>query len=422
MFENKLAISGGVPVRNKTWPLMYPGGTMYGEEEVEAAVKVLRAQSPFRHYGVNLQHQVDEFEKGMCEFLENKYSLAVASGSTAITVALAALGVGPGTEVILPALMWVSDVNSVILLRAVPVLCEVNDTWNMDPWHLEKCITPRTKAIVAVHMGGSAADMDAICKVAKKYNIPVLEDCSQAAGCTIKGRQVGSFGDIATFSLQYNKNFTTGEGGMISTNNENLYRACTCFQDVGFERDTNGISKPLNSPFESFGIGCRMDEIRGAVGLAQLRKLPTICNLMRGHQQKIKSQLSDIKGIKWRKLVDPDGDSGASLGWIHEDAETAKKFKAAMNAEGIPVNTPPGGIHQYRYMTNLMSKTPFTTAGCPWSCTFNKDSNMNYSPDMLPQSNDILDRSLVLSMPPIMTEEDENDVVKAFRKVVDILL
>ena len=173
--------------------------------------------------------------KNQCPFVSgNKYSLGVASGSTALTVALAALGVGPGTEVILPSLLWISDVNSVVLLRGIPIFCDIDKTWNMDPDHLEKCITKRTKAIVAIHIGETPRDMERICEIGAKYNIPVLEDCSQAAGASINGKQVGSFGDIATFSLQYNKNFTSGEGGMISTNSESLYKSCMCFQDVGF--------------------------------------------------------------------------------------------------------------------------------------------------------------------------------------------
>ena len=243
---NVMAISGGEAVRKKAWPDMWPGGTMYDEDEVNAAISVLKAQSPFRHYGFNLQHQVDAFEKAMADYMGVKYALGVSSGSTALMVALSALGAGPGTEIILPALEWISDVNAVVQLRAIPALCDINDTWNMDPDSLEKCITPRTRAIIAVHMAGTAADIEPICVIAKKNNIPVLEDCSQAAGTKINGKSVGSFGDIATFSFQYNKNITTGEGGMVATNSEDLYRKCISFHDVGFERDEDGISVPKN--------------------------------------------------------------------------------------------------------------------------------------------------------------------------------
>jgi 8-amino-3,8-dideoxy-alpha-D-manno-octulosonate transaminase len=396
---------------------MYPGGMLYDDEEVDAAVKVLKAQSPFRHYGIDLQHQVDRFEKAMAQFTGTKYALGVASGSTALTVALAALGIGPGKEVIIPGLMWISVVNSIVHLRAIPVLCEIDDTWNMNPQDLENCITERTSAIIAVHMAGTAADIISISNLAKEHNIPVLEDCSQASGASVNGKRVGSFGEIATFSLQYNKNITTGEGGMITTSNEELYRKCVSFQDVGFERDEDGISVPKNTPFESFGVGCRLDEIRGAIGLVQLRKLPETCKMMRGHQQNIKNALLKIPGIRWRRMIDAEGDSGYCLGWILENKNKVKPFLEAMQAEGIPVTTAPGGVHQYRYMTNLMSKIGVTTKGCPWTCPFNKESIVDFSTNTLPKSNDILDRSLMLTMPPLLTEQDEGDAVKAFKKV-----
>jgi dTDP-4-amino-4,6-dideoxygalactose transaminase len=420
--ESVLAINGGTPVRTKPWLDMYPGGMLYDEEEVNAAIKVLKAQSPFRHYGIDPQFQVDAFEREMAEFIGTKHALGVASGSTALTVALGALGIGPGTEVIIPALMWVSVVNAVVHLRGVPVLCDIDNTWNMDPNRLESCITPRTKAIVVIHMAGTVADIEPICAIAQKHSLPILEDCSQAAGASIKGKKVGSFADIAMFSLQYNKNFTCGEGGMITTSNEDLYRKCISFQDVGFERDEDGLSVPKNAPFESFGVGCRMDEIRGAVGLVQLKKLPKTCEMMRKHQKKIKNALSDITDIKWRRIVDPDGDSGFCLGWSFENALLTKSFIEAMRKEGIPVSNPPGGVHQYRYITTLMSKKPVTTEGCPWSCPFNSESNMQYTPDMMPKSNEILDKSVMLTMPPLLTEEDEEDVIKAFRKVINEML
>jgi 8-amino-3,8-dideoxy-alpha-D-manno-octulosonate transaminase len=301
--------------------------------------------------------------------------------------------------------------------RAIPVLCEIDDTWNMDPQDLENCITERTGAIVAIHMAGTAADIIPILNIAKKHGIPVLEDCSQASGASVNGRMVGSFGEIATFSLQYNKNFTTGEGGIITTSNEVLHRKCVSFQDVGFERDEDGISVPKGTPFVSFGVGCRLDEIRGAIGLVQLHKLPETCKKMRRHQQNIRNSLLHPPGIRWRRLIDAEGDSGYCLGWILENKQKVKPFLEAMRKEGIPVTSAPGGVHQYRHMTNLLSKIGVTTKECPWTCPFNKDSIADFSSNTLPISNDILDRSMMLTMPPLLTQQDEEDVIKAFQKV-----
>jgi dTDP-4-amino-4,6-dideoxygalactose transaminase len=164
-----------------------------------------------------------------------------------------------------------------------------------------------------------------------------------------------------------------------------------------------------------------MDEIRGAIGLVQLRKVPKLCSTMRQHQQNIKSALLDIPQMQWRKIIDPEGDTGFCLGWTFDDKKNVKKFIEAMQHEGIPVITLPTGVHQYRYMTNLLNKIAVTTQGCPWSCPFNKESNTNYSADMLPQSNDIFDRSMMLTMPPLLTEEDEKDAITAIRKVAGFL-
>lgn len=417
-----LAKDGGTPIRTKPWPPMFPGGTAYGEEELQAVRAVVEAQAPFRFYALNPQHQVDQLEKEYREYLGMEHALAVGSGSAALLVALAALDVGPGTEVILPGFMWISDVNAVVLLRAVPVLSEVNDTLNMDPEDLERLINPHTKAIVAVHMAGSAADMDGILEVANRRGIPVLEDCSQAAGTSIGGRQIGSMGAISAVSLQFNKNFTSGEGGLIATSDNDLYRRSTCFHDVGYERDVDGISKPLGSPFETFGFGTRMDELRGAVGVAQLRKLPQIVAAMRGHQQRVRSEVDGTCGAQFRRLVDPEGDSGAYFVWFNEDIETAVKFREALSAEGIAASGVHGGIHQYRYMTNLLTKGAVTTHGCPWSCPFNMGCHMDYRDDMLPHTNDLLDRASMVPIPPIMTEEDEEDLIRAFRKVAGVML
>jgi len=418
----KLAIEGGSPVRAKKWPEMWPGGLSYGEEEAKAVYEVAKAQSPFRWYGVKLQHKVDQLEKAYAEFTGTRYALAVGSGSTALTVALAALGVGPGTEVIIPSFMWISDVNSVVWLRAIPIIAEINDTLNLDPEDLEKKITPRTKAIIAIHMVGSAADMDAINKVAAKHNIPVLEDCSQATGATIGGRTVGSMSAIGTASFQYNKNMTVGEGGMITTDDENLFRLSGCFADVGFERDETGVSKPKDSPYESFGIGTRMDELRGAAALEQLKKLPQICDSMRRSQQRIWDGIKDIPALKPRRLVDKDGDSGAWVIWFNETPELAQKFRDAVSAEGVPAWPAHGGVHQFRKITTLLKKKAVTSGGCPWDCPLNKGSKMDYKPDDTPKSNALLDRVVTIPVPPTLTEEDADDAIAAIRKAAQALL
>ena len=412
-----LAIRGGTPVRTEGWPLFIPGGSTYDEGEKEAAIEVINSQSPFRYYGIEPLGKVDSFEAAYARYVGTNFALATHSGSTALSVALAALDVGPGTEVIMPAFMWISDVNAVVHLRAVPILADIDETLNLDPEDIERHITPRTRAIIAVHMAGTVADVPAIKEVADKHGIAVLEDCSQAAGASIGGNPVGSMGTVGTVSLQYNKNFTTGEGGMITTNNDSIYRRAVCFHDTGFDRDLEGVSTGQGSVFETFGMGVRMDEIRGALGLVQLDKLPSIVAGMRRHQIRLRETLGKTPGIQLRRIVDPEGDSGAYFSWIHDSPQVAVQFTAAMRAEGIPVGEPHGGIHQYRYMSNLINKAPITTAGCPWTCPFNEQSTMEYKTGMLPRSDDLLDRARILPLPASLEDNDVDDVIKAFRKV-----
>ncbi len=417
-----LAIDGGTPVRTGKWPPLVPGGSMYGEEEKQAAIEVIEARSPFRYYGIEPLGKVDRFEAAYARYVGTRFALATHSGSTALSVALAALDVGPGTEVIMPAFMWIADVNAVVHLRAVPVLADIDDTLNLDPHDIERHITPRTRAIVAVHMAGTVADVPSIVEIADRHGISVLEDCSQAAGASISGRRVGSMGTAGAVSLQYNKNFTTGEGGMVTTDDEEVFRRAVCFHDTGFERDIEGVSTGEDSPFETFGMGVRMDELRGALGLVQLDKLPVILEGMRRHHDRLRETLGKTPGIRLRRIADPEGDSGAYFSWIHESADDAVRFTSAIRAEGIPVGEPHGGIHQYRYMSNLLKKVPVTTAGCPWTCPFNAESPMEYRAGMLPRSDDLLDRARMLPLPAQLSSEDVDDVIRAFRKVARAVL
>jgi len=180
--NEKLAIDGGTPVRKTPLPLEYPGIHSMDEEEVNAAVRVLRSRSPFRYYGMDLQGEVQAFENEFASFLGITHCLATNSGTGALHCALAALGVGPGQEIIVPAYMWVSVVAAVVNLGAIPVLADIDDTFCLDPAAVEARITPRTAGIIAVHISGAPADIEAIHKVARRHELFLLEDCAQCAG------------------------------------------------------------------------------------------------------------------------------------------------------------------------------------------------------------------------------------------------
>ena len=234
---------------NINWPFEFPGAYWIDEKEEQAVLDVLKNGSMFRYYGLGEPKYVNAFEAAACEFYGAKYALGLNSGTGALITVMQALGVGPGSEVIVPAFMWVATVGAVVQCNAIPVLCEVNDTFGLDPLDLEKKITSRTKLIVPVHIAGSPCDMNAIMAIAKKHDIALLEDCAQCNGGDIEGRKVGTFGDAGIFSLQLNKNITCEEGGLIITNNERLYTRVFSAHDMGLVRVDGRLATP-----ESYAI------------------------------------------------------------------------------------------------------------------------------------------------------------------------
>jgi dTDP-4-amino-4,6-dideoxygalactose transaminase len=263
--EKKLAINGGTPVRTVPLPLEFPGIHHMGEEEITAALRVLRSRSPFRYYGVDLQGEVQAFEAEFASFLGVTHCLATNSGTGSLHVALAALGVGPGQEVIVPAYMWVSVVAAVVNLGAIPRLADIDVTFCLDPAAEEAKITPRTSGIIAVHMSGAPANIEAIKKVAQKHGRFLLEDCAQCAGGSVNGKKVGTFGDMAIFSFQMNKNMTSGEGGCVVTNDERLYNRAVACHDTGYARDSDGRAILDRLDLCLWGRGYRLDELRASI-------------------------------------------------------------------------------------------------------------------------------------------------------------
>src|ERR1017187_405792 len=289
--DKKLAINGGTPVRTVPLPLEFPGIHHMGEEEITAALRVLRSRSPFRYYGIDLQGETQAFEAEFAGFCGVSHCLAVNSGTGALHIALAALGVGPGQEVIVPAYMWVSVVAAVVNLGAIPVLADIDDTFCLDPVDVEAKITPRTRGVIAVHMSGAPADIEAIKKVTQKHGLFLLEDCAQCAGGSVGGKKVGTFGDMAIFSFQMNKNMTSGEGGCIVTNDERLYNRAVACDDTGYARDSDGRAILDRLDLCLWGRGYRLDELRASILRVQLKKLPTVIEHMHRSKYRIRREL-----------------------------------------------------------------------------------------------------------------------------------
>jgi len=218
----------------------------------------------------SLGKYIDEFERKFAEFSDAKFGVALMNGTVAIQLALEVCGVKAGDEVIVPDLSFVATANAVLYLNAIPVFTDI-DPFNlcMDPDRIEAAITPKTKAIIPVHLYGHPADMVRINEIAEKHGLVVIEDAAEAHGATVNGRKVGSWGRCATFSFYGNKNITTGEGGMITTNDEHLYQRCRFLRD-------HAMSPTKRYWHPEKGYNFRMTNIQAAIGVAQLERIKEI--------------------------------------------------------------------------------------------------------------------------------------------------
>jgi dTDP-4-amino-4,6-dideoxygalactose transaminase len=422
----QLAIHGGTPVRTEPLPLEFPGIHFMDEEEVEAAVRVLRDRSPFRYYGVKLREEVEQFEKEFAAHVGVPYAVAVSSGTGALHTALSALGVGPGQEVIVPAYMWVAVVASVVNLGAIPILADIDETFGINPEDLRGRITSRTRGIIAVHMSGAPINVKPIAEIARERGLFLLEDCAQANGARIAGQSVGTFGDMAIFSFQMNKNMTAGEGGCVVTRDLRLYRRAVAVHDLGYSRDDQGRLMFDDPDLCLWGRGYRLDELRGAVLRVQLRKMPAIVEHMRASKYRIRRVLETLPGVKLRRVVDSAGDTGAFLITIYDSPTTAKQVNDALRAEGI-TTYPQGlsnirmtdwGLHLYYNVVSLVKKRSGDKLGFPWNLIENASSEKRYDKGTCPVADSLFERSIIMSIPSCLKPEDEDDIIQAFTKVL----
>ena len=231
--RSQLAINGGKPVRGAMLSGGYWGADYYGDSEQQELLDVVRSKSSFRWYGPGKPVKVLNFEREFARHQGTRFALAVTSGTAALHSAIAALEVGPGDEVILPAWTWYSCYNAIVLAGGLPVFAEIDDTFNLDPADTERKITPRTKAIMPVHLLGGPADMDPILEMGRRRKIRVLEDCAQCVGGSHKGKPLGSLGDIGIYSFQINKTISAGEGGAVVTSDPLLFERASRFHDLG---------------------------------------------------------------------------------------------------------------------------------------------------------------------------------------------
>ena len=399
-----------------------PGFEVIGEEEKEEVLDVLSRKMLFR-YEFDAQRQsiykVEQFERGFAAYCGTKHALAVSSGTAALRVALAALGVSPGDEVITQGFTFVATWEAILDAGAIPVFAEIDDTLCLDPDDLTNKITPRTKAIIPVHMCGSQARVNEIMDVATTHGIPVIEDTAQSCGGKLNGKALGSFGSMGTFSFDSVKTMTTGEGGMIITDDPDLYIKASEYHDHGHDHNPDvgrGLEKRRFT-----GFNYRMMELQGALGLAQLRKLDNvILARQKENKKRLKEALSKIDQITFRNIPDPDGDSATFLIFSLPTAEKAVAFNKALSEQGAgAVYWYDNFWHYYKEWEHLLEGKSLLRTGHPFK-TASGEVRCEYSSDALPKTAELLSRALTIQ---IMIDMDEQlpKIIGAIEKAARVI-
>jgi 8-amino-3,8-dideoxy-alpha-D-manno-octulosonate transaminase len=394
-----------------------PGFEIFGAEEKQQVLEVLESGVLFRYEFAAQRkgvYKVREFEQAFAAYTNAAHAQAVTSGTAALKVALAALGVGVGDEVITQGFTFVATWEAILDCGAIPVFTEVDLTLNMDPADLEKKITPQTKAIIPVHMLGAQARIEEIKVIADRHHIPVIEDTAQAAGGRLHGRHLGSFGAVGTFSFDAVKTMTTGEGGMCITSDENLWQRMSEYQDHGHDHVPNpGGRGGEGRPF--IGFNYRMMEIQGAIGLAQLAKLNGIVAAQKKNKQFFKEAVSVLPGVSFREILDPEGDSATFLTFLLPDkARTTAVNQALRDLDAGAVRWSENSWHYYPGWEHLLAaKTP-CHGGWPFSAHGKR--RVLYDPKALPASAAIMERTLTYQVPILLPEEQKTKFTTALNK------
>ncbi len=312
-----------------------PGFELWSDEERKEVNEVLESGILMR-YGFDVQRKgkwkSQELEEAICKKFGSKYAQLTSSGTSALTTAMAALGIGAGDEIIMPSFTFVASFEAALSVGAVLVLVDVDESLTLNPEAVRKAITSKTKCIMPVHMCGSMADMDALVAICKEYGLILLEDACQSIGASYKGKSVGTIGNAGTFSFDFVKLITCGEGGAVLTNDEDVHVKCDGYSDHG--HDHKGVDRGADlHPFPGYNF--RISELHAAVGLAQIRRLNQFLEIQKRNHSQLKNILSQIPGVSFRKIHDPAGDSCTFLSWFLPTEEIARDVVNEMKAQNI---------------------------------------------------------------------------------------
>jgi 8-amino-3,8-dideoxy-alpha-D-manno-octulosonate transaminase len=380
-----------------------PGTELFGSEERKEINDVLETGMLFRYNHDQQRNGIwkaREFEEEVKKITGAKYAHVVSNGSAAIAIALAAAGIGTGDEVICPPFTFIASVEAVLFVGAIPVFADIDETLCLSAEGIRKVLTPKTKGICLVHMVGTMADMDSIMEVVNEHNLVLVEDAGQAFGASYKGTSVGLFGKTGSFSFDFFKIATAGEGGAFITNDEQIYKLADAYSDHGHNHE--GSNRGMEQ-HPVLGFNYRISELHAAVGLAQTRKVPQVLQANRKHKKMLVDILSQTEGISFSRLADPDGDSATFLNLLMPDAIIAKRTVDELNKAGI------GGfnywftnmyhfINQWDHLMQMKTaaKLPVELLGAP----------QDYSKLDLPKSQEVVGRLISFGIRCTWTEDD----------------
>ncbi len=380
-----------------------PGTELFGDEERKEVNDVLSTGCLFRYNQEAIRNdhwKAKDFEAEVRKITGAKFAHAMSSGSTAIATALAASGIGTGDEVIVPPFTFMATIEAVLFIGALPVFAEVDETLCLSAEGIKKAITLKTKGVCLVHMCGGMADMDSIMKVVNEHKLILVEDAGQAFSSSYKGTYTGLFGKAGSYSFDFFKIATAGEGGVLVTNDETIYKKADVYSDHGHDHIGNARGME-NHPY--LGFNYRISELHAAVGVAQTRKVPAIKEKNRAHKQFLVNELSKNKNIGFAKLADPSGDSATFLNLLLPDTETAKRAVTEMKAAGV-VGFDYWFLNMYHFINQwdhikelrTVSKLPIEVLGTP----------QDYKNLHLPKTQDVIGRLISFGIKYKWTEED----------------
>ena len=406
MSAERLAIDGGTPVRTEPFTKRKP----FGARELELLKEALESQTLFAPES----DMVRRFEAAVSELYGVKYAIGTTSGTAALHLAVGALGLNPGDEVITAPITDMGTVIPILFQNGVPVFADTAPgSLAMDPEDVRRKITPRTRAIIVVHLTGNPVEIEPFLEIAREHGLVLIEDCCQAYVTKLRGRYVGTFGHIGCFSMQQSKHATTGDGGFCITNDPVLADKMRLFSDKGWLRKQVSDARV----YTTLGLNYRMNGLQAAVGLAQIEKVRAVVERRNELGDRLSSLIRDVPGIRPAEVT-PGGEHSYWFYPLITVDWKAAEFAAAMRAEGVPAGAGYIGKPIFLCSEVLYGGRTYGDSNFPFNSPYtDRKYEELYAPGVCPNCEDILEHLVVLSLHEQMRDEEIEDMAAAVRKV-----